>query len=174
MNFALGLIALFLLATAAMAMALRNLIHSALLLVASWFAIAAFYLWAGAEFIAFAQVLVYAGAISMVVLFAVLLTRRSRDDLSPLGESASRVFWAGLAGASVVSVLAYAILRTPALSLVDHHPVAASVTMKDLGEQLMGPHIAAVLIAGVILTVALIGAVVIAAPARKTEREDAP
>ena len=61
-------------------MTLRNLIHSALLLIASWAGIAAFYLWAGAEFVAFAQVLVYVGAVSMVVLFAVLLTRRSRAD----------------------------------------------------------------------------------------------
>src|SRR5436190_18964967 len=81
MTFVLVLIALLTLATAAIAMVLRNLIHSALLLIASWAGIAAFYLWAGAEFVAFAQVLVYVGAISMVVLFAVLLTRRSREDL---------------------------------------------------------------------------------------------
>ena len=45
-------------ARAAVAMTLRNLIHSALLLIASWAGVAAFYLWAGAEFVAFAQVLV--------------------------------------------------------------------------------------------------------------------
>ena len=76
------IIALLTLASAAVAMSLRNLIHSALLLIASWAGIAAFYLWAGAEFVAFAQVLVYVGAVSMVVLFAVLLTRRSRADLT--------------------------------------------------------------------------------------------
>lgn len=80
MTAALVLIAVFTLANAAVALSLRNLIHSALLLIASWFGIAAFYLWAGAEFVAFAQVLVYVGAVSMVVLFAVLLTRRSRAD----------------------------------------------------------------------------------------------
>ena len=76
--FAFLIIALLTLGSAAVEMALRNLIHSALLLIGSWAGIAAFYLWAGAEFVAFAQVLVYVGAISMVVLFAVLLTRRSR------------------------------------------------------------------------------------------------
>ena len=68
-------IALFTLATAAVAVSLRNLIHTALLLVVSWAGIAGFYLWAGAEFVAFAQVLVYVGAISMVVLFAVLFAK---------------------------------------------------------------------------------------------------
>ncbi|MFM7752757.1 MAG: NADH-quinone oxidoreductase subunit J, partial [Opitutaceae bacterium] len=62
MSLAFLLIAFFTVATAAVAMALRNLIRSALLLVASWAGIAAFYLWAGAEFVAFAQVLVYVGA----------------------------------------------------------------------------------------------------------------
>src|ERR1051326_2707120 len=79
--FSLLVIALLTLASAAVALSLRNLIHSALLLSASWAGIAAFYLWAGAEFVAFAQVLVYVGAVSMIVLFAVLLTRRSRAEL---------------------------------------------------------------------------------------------
>ena len=47
MTAALVIIAVITLATAAVALALRNLIHSALLLIASWFSIAAFYLWAG-------------------------------------------------------------------------------------------------------------------------------
>ena len=46
----------------------------------NWAGIAAFYLWAGAEFVAFAQLLVYVGAVSMLSLFAVLLTRRSFHD----------------------------------------------------------------------------------------------
>ena len=90
MTAALVLIAVFTLATAAVALSLRNLIHSALLLIASWFGIAAFYLWAGAEFVAFAQVLVYVGAVSMVVLFAVLLTRRSRAATVIAPDSVAR------------------------------------------------------------------------------------
>src|SRR6185369_4791951 len=86
------------LASAAVAMSLRNLIHSALLLVASWAGIAAFYLWAGAEFVAFAQVLVYVGAVSMIVLFAVLLTRRSRADLTVGPDSIQRAAIALLVG----------------------------------------------------------------------------
>ncbi|MEI7799659.1 MAG: NADH-quinone oxidoreductase subunit J, partial [Opitutaceae bacterium] len=78
MTFALIIIAIIMLGSAAAAMLLRNLIHSALLLILSWASVAAFYLWAGAEFAAFAQILVYVGAISMVVLFAVLLTRQNQ------------------------------------------------------------------------------------------------
>src|SRR5258708_17124116 len=113
MTFALVLIALLTLGTAAVAMSLRNLIHSALLLIASWAGIAAFYLWADAQFVAFAQVLVYVGAVSMVVLFAVLLTRQSRADSAVAPDSVGRGVWGGLTGGCVLGVLLAAILGTP-------------------------------------------------------------
>src|SRR2546421_12713116 len=105
MNAALLIIALGTLASAAIALSLRNLIHSALLLIASWAGVAAFYLWMGAEFVAFAQVLVYVGAVSMVVLFAVLLTRQSRADLAVAPESFARAIAALRAGGWVIRVL---------------------------------------------------------------------
>ena len=157
-------IALLTLATAAVAMSLRNLIHSALLLIASWAGIAAFYLWAGAEFVAFAQVLVYVGAVSMVVLFAVLLTRRSRADFEIARESIGRAVLALLTGGATIGVLFGAVLSTP---LVVTPSPAPEIRVQQLGIQLMGPHVAAVLIVGILLTLALLGAVVIAASDRE-------
>lgn len=156
----LAVIAFVTLAAAAVAMALRNLIHSALLLVASWAGVAAFYLWAGAQFVAFAQVLVYVGAVSMIVLFAVLLTRRSRADLAVAPGSLGRAFAALLVGGAVLGVLFGAILSSPLA--VSGQP-APTVNVRALGADLMGPHAAALLVVAVILTVALLGGVVIAA-----------
>jgi NADH:ubiquinone oxidoreductase subunit 6 (subunit J) len=163
-------IALLTLGSAAIAMSLRNLIHSALLLIGSWAGIAAFYLWAGAEFVAFAQVLIYVGAISMVVLFAVLLTRRSRADLSVAPDSLGRAVAALLVGGGVLGVLWGAVLSMPARAQREE---PATVTVRELGNQLMGQHAGALLIVGVLLTVALLGAVVIAStdrPERRTEK----
>ena len=164
MIFAFILIAFVTLGTAAVAMALRNLIHSALLLVASWAGIAAFYLWAGAEFVAFAQVLVYVGAVSMIVLFAVLLTRHSRQDLAVAPESLGRAVGALLAGGAVLGVLAGAVLSSeiPARAT----PPPGGISVRGLGQALAGPHALAVLIIGLLLTVALLGAIVIASGER--------
>ena len=161
---ALVFIAFLILGPAAAAMSLRNLIHSALLLVASWFGIAAFYLWAGAEFVAFAQVLIYVGAISMVVLFAVLLTRQSRAD-APLEilskqNSLRRSAFAALTAGTVCGVLCIAIFST---RLDVAATPAPTLTVQQLGTQLMGPYTAALLVVGLLLTVALLGAVVLAA-----------
>lgn len=171
MTAALVLIAVTTLATAAVALSLRNLIHSALLLIASWFGIAAFYLWAGAEFVAFAQVLVYVGAVSMVVLFAVLLTRRSRADTVVSPDSLSRAVSAVLTGVAVFGVLAAAILGT---RLSPSTAAAPTATVRDIGTQLMGTHAAALLIIGILLTVALLGAVVLAAQDPAETKKDAP
>lgn len=164
-------IALLTLGTASVAMALRNLIHSALLLIASWAGIAAFYLWAGAEFVAFAQVLVYVGAVSMVVLFAVLLTRHSRADLAVAPDSFARGLVAFVVGGAVMGVLFGAVLSTPVKTALPH---PGPVTVLALGQNLMGPHAAALLIIGVLLTVALLGAVVIASQDRSEKRPGAP
>ncbi len=155
------IIALGTLGTAAIAMSLRNLIHSALLLIVSWGGVAAFYLWAGAEFVAFGQVLVYVGAVSMVVLFAVLLTRHSRDDLAIAPDSITRVLSALIVGGTVLGVMIGAVLSTPLGSKATGAPTP-DLTVRSLGLQLMGTHTAALLVIGVMLTVALLGAVVIA------------
>ncbi len=170
MTLALILIACVMLGSAAVAVTLRNLIHSALLLVFTWASIGAFYLWAGAQFIAFAQILIYVGAVSMIVLFAMLLTRQGQGTELPIGSaSIMRALSALLAGGGVAGVLIGAILGSP-LDVATSAPAAISV--KQLGEQLMGPHAAALLVVGIILTVALIGAVLLAAVDPKEQPED--
>ena len=155
-----AVIALITLTAAAVAMSLRNLIHSALLLIASWAGISAFYLWAGAEFVAFAQVLVYVGAVSMVVLFAVLLTRQSRQELAVAPESVGRAASGLVVGGAVFGVLVGGIISAGLTSAPD--TPRGSITVRALGQDLMGAHAPALLIMGVLLTVSLLGAVVIA------------
>ena len=163
---ALAVIALFTLTAAAVALALRDLIHSALLLIASWVGIAAFYLWAGAEFVAFAQVLIYVGAISMVVLFAVLLTRPASGPAPR--EPSSRAVPGFLVGGAVLGLLAGAVLSSP-LPVGTGAGAAPAFGVRELGLKLLGPHAGALLATGALLTVALLGAVVLAAARGKED-----
>ncbi|HWA25910.1 MAG TPA: NADH-quinone oxidoreductase subunit J [Lacunisphaera sp.] len=162
------LIAVLTLCAAIAAFALRNLIHSALLLVGAWAGIAAFYLWAGAEFVAFAQALVYIGAVSMVVLFAVLLTRQGATRAPVEADSVRRGVLGLMVVGSVLGVLVAAILVTPLEGRLAEPPAP---NVKQLGLLLLEPYAPALLIVGVLLTVALLGAMVIAAVEKP---EDAP
>jgi NADH:ubiquinone oxidoreductase subunit 6 (subunit J) len=160
------LIAAFTLGASAFAFLLRNIIHCALLLTAGWVGIGAFYLWAGAEFVAFAQILVYVGAVSMVVLFAVLLTRRAETAAPAPRLNRANVLWfisGGGVAAAVAAVLVAAVVLSP-LPAVPAGAAAPELKVKEIGLQLMGQHAGALLIMGVLLTVALLGAVVLAAP----------
>lgn len=171
MNAVLALIALATIGAAVAALSRRNLLHSVLLFAGSWAGVAAFYLWAGAEFVAFAQVIVYIGAISMAVLFAVLLTRHARDDVAPVRESRRRALYAVIAGIAVAAVLLSAVSDAP-LGVASGRVRAVSV--RQIGELLMGTHAAALLVVGALLTVALLGAVVLAAGDPPEEKEESP
>jgi NADH:ubiquinone oxidoreductase subunit 6 (subunit J) len=164
------LICLVVLGASLAAFTRRNLVHASVLLVLAWAGVAAFYLWAGAEFLAFVQMLVYVGAVSMVVLFAVVLTRPATDTTAVPDAAGSFRAAAGVVVASAVAgLLVFAIVQTPL-----HAPAQAQapvLSVADLGKSLMASHAAALLIVGVLLTVALIGAIVIASPDRK---EDGP
>src|SRR5437764_13725675 len=69
------IIALLTIASAVSAMTLRNVVHCALALTMTFAGLAALYLQLDAQFVGFAQVLVYVGAVAILIVFAVLLTR---------------------------------------------------------------------------------------------------
>jgi NADH:ubiquinone oxidoreductase subunit 6 (subunit J) len=139
------------------ALSFRNPVHCALCLVLAFVGLAGFYLQLGAEFVGFAQILVYIGAVAILIVFAILLTRTSE-----VSEEARRFPWAGLAVAAIVFMALAGAIRTSKLAHVT--PVATErPTVKQIGVTMFkGPYVLAVEVAGLLLTATLIGAVVIA------------
>src|SRR5437016_13218021 len=68
-------------------MTLRNLVHCALALTVTLSGLAAFYLQLDAQFVGFAQILVYIGAVAILIVFAILLTRGSEPPQQPIFSS---------------------------------------------------------------------------------------
>jgi len=139
-------------------MSLRNLVHCALALTVAFAGLAALYLQLDAQFVGFAQILVYIGAVAILIVFAILLTRGSETP-QPSILSPS---WLGGIGVAVVvfGVLAMTIVRS-AVSNRDLPP-AQQVSVRQLGEQLMTKYLLPLEVIGLLLTAALIGAVIIA------------
>src|SRR5687767_14057257 len=98
------------------ALSFRNPVHCALCLVLAFAGLAAFYLQLGAEFVGFAQILVYIGAVAILVVFAILLTKTSE-----VTEERRRFPWAGLAVAALVFVALAGAIRS---SKITANPVA--------------------------------------------------
>src|SRR5260370_38988314 len=83
------------LASAIAAMTLRNLVHCALCLIVTFAGLAVLFLQLNARFVGFAQILVYVGAVAILILFAILLTRSS-EMRTKENRVVSRSWWAGI------------------------------------------------------------------------------
>ena len=139
---------------------LPRIVHAALALVFFFFMISGIYVLLEADFIAATQVIIYVGAITVLFLFAIMLTHRSYAPDSNPGNSqwiaASGV--AVLVGAILVSVLGQAKFAVSNSTL----PGGVTDVTKSLGQLLMGPFLIPFEIAGILLLAAMIGAIVIA------------
>ena len=154
------IIGLLIVLSAITAMSLRNLVHCALSLTVTFAGLAALYLKLNAQFIGFAQILVYIGAVAILIVFAILLTRGTEDPPASIFSASWSV---GVAVAVVVfGVLALAIAGSSAIK--SPAPGPAEATVRQLGEQLMSRFVLPLEVVGLLLTAALIGAVIIALP----------
>jgi NADH-quinone oxidoreductase subunit J len=165
MTLALAITSLFTAGSALAAVSLRNLVHCALALALSFLGLAALYLQLDAQFAGFAQVLVYIGAVAILMLFAILLTRSSEREAGSV--LAPGWVLGGIAAALVFVVLAGTMCLSRAL------PAPASVppeaTVRRIGEELMTTWILPLQVIGLLLTAALIGAVIIAMRERSSK-----
>ncbi|MGD0796537.1 MAG: NADH-quinone oxidoreductase subunit J [Acidobacteriaceae bacterium] len=151
---------------AAAAMLLRNAVHCVLALTVGLAGLAGLYLELGAQFVGFTQVLVYVGAVAILAVFAIMMTQGGNARALPRFST----MWAagGVIAAAVFAVLAWAI-RTSGIS-VGALGAAPSASVQEIGDALVHRYVLPLEIAGVLLTAALIGAVVLAMPERTEEK----
>ncbi len=135
----------------------RNLFHSALWLIGSFFGVAALYALLEAEFLAVAQILIYIGAISTLIVFATMLTRGMM-----LGRMQMANFQSGIS--AVVAVLLMGLLMLVLLQV--NWPVQAAAvpdnTIAMIGEAFVSAYVVPFEVVSVLLLVALVGAIMIA------------
>jgi len=159
--FFLILAALTIVGTAA-AMALRSAIHCILALTIGLVGLAALYLLLGAQFVGFTQILVYVGAVAILAVFAIMMTQGASAPTQPILSSS----W--LTGVSVAvaifAVLAWAIHSTASTRTSLPQP---EVSVNQIGAALMHQFVLPLEIMGLLLTAALIGAVILAMPEKK-------
>lgn len=159
------IIAIITIASAFAAMTLRNLVHCALALVGAFAGLAALYLQLEAQFVGFAQILVYVGAVAILIVFAILLTGGAESPKQPI-FSATWCIGGGVTLA-VFGVLVWALRSSHAIT--DTLPPASEVSVRQIGDQLMTKYMLPLEVVGLLLTAALIGAVIIAMKEEKAK-----
>jgi NADH-quinone oxidoreductase subunit J len=147
----------------------RNIFRSALCLVLTFFALAGLYVLLEAEFIAAAQVLIYVGAITILILFGVMLTHRLTDK-SIRQTSEGRMI--SLIAVAVLGGLITIVLRATRFPV--SHEKLSHPTISYLGQLLMTRYLWPFEVVSILLLAALVGAIVIATKdeaIRKTRKD---
>lgn len=157
------LTAALIIGSALMVVTTRNLIHAALWLVAALFGVAVLYAVLNAGFFVVVQVVVYIGAIAILFIFAVMLTRREMRDRGP---QLRKNWWlAALLGLLVFSGLAFLLINQADINRSAVIIPAGLDTLGALGAALVSPdlYLLPFEVASILLLAALIGAVYLAA-----------
>jgi len=156
------LVALFTLGSGLMVVTTRNLVHAALWLVSTLFGVAVTYALLNASFLAVVQVVVYIGAIAILFIFAVMLTRR---DMLDQGPQINKNWWFG----ALLAVLTFAGLFFLLQSWSGMTITATAIpsgfdAIAELGTALTSPdaYVLPFEVASVLLVAALVGAVYVA------------
>ena len=144
--------------------AVRNLIHAVVFLVISFTGVAGLYITLSADFLAVTQVLIYVGAISILVLFAIMLTPRGDRGNQEGFLRLPAVLLSGVLAATMIFVA----LDTD-WNISDRAGFEDTAT--DIGEALLDKFVLPFEIASVLLLVAMLGAIVLVRPEGAVEEE---
>jgi NADH-quinone oxidoreductase subunit J len=143
-------------AGALVAVGAQNLFRSALGLMLSLVGVAGLFMLQRADFLAVTQVLVYVGGVSVLIVFAIILTEREGEPLSA-AVNRRMVPAALLTGSGLTLVLLSALGRS---TFVETAPV--TVKARDLGEAMLNRYLVPFEAVSLLLLVALVGALLIA------------
>ena len=156
--------ALLAMGSAIMMVTRRNPIHSALWLIVTFFSVAIVYVLLSATFIAVAQVMVYAGAIMMLVLFVIMLIHLEWGE-----QSSTKRSFAKLIGALITIMLFLQVLggiwtygNVGKKGAFSPEALASTSNTQAIGNLLYGKYVFAFEIASILLLVGIVGAVLLA------------
>jgi NADH-quinone oxidoreductase subunit J len=145
----------------------RKIMHAALWLVLALLGVAALFATLDAGFFTAIQVVVYIGAIAILIIFAVMLTRRSREDVGPqvIRNWPAALVAAGLA----LGGLVYLLAQFPGFQSLANALPAEGENIVALGKALVAPdgYLVPFELASILLVAALIGAIYVAGEPKK-------
>jgi NADH-quinone oxidoreductase subunit J len=149
----------------------RSIVHAGFWLLPCFVGIAGLFAALESHFFFVVQLLIYAGAILVLILFALMLTR---DVMNPHVPQSNRMgLWAGLI-CGALGIAAAAALTQQSWPITNLRPADAATQTRELGDALIGLYAVPFEVASLLLLAALIGAVVLAKSERGPEPETPP
>jgi NADH-quinone oxidoreductase subunit J len=165
MDIAFTVLAAVMLLSAWRVVTTRNVVHAALYLVLVLAGVAAQYILLAAEFVAITQVLVYIGAIIVLFLFGIMLTRAELGSSDDLDNGTPQKVVGGVVGVLLLGTMGWALWdkwSSDRIDVVGRTTVELNQTTQQISDSIFGTYLVAFEVASVMLLAALIGAIVLA------------
>lgn len=136
---------------------LSHVVHMVTALALTFISLAGLYILLDAEFIAFVQIMIYAGAITILTIFGIMMTRHEQEEELPRRPWHNGLLWIGCIG--LFLILFYAIQKA---SFTGHPLKQPKDNTMAIGQMIYHQYVIPFELVSVLLTVALIGAIVLA------------
>ncbi len=158
MRFVFYLLSTWTITSAVLAITMRNLVHCAIALMAFFAGIAGVFFSLHADFLGAVQILIYVGAIAILILFAIMLTRNITGD-EHVQIFSSGAMWGCIVSLLVLAIIIYVLQDLP----VSEKPIfSPNLSVSELGEAFMVQYAIPFEVLSLLLTAVLVGAIVIA------------
>lgn len=154
-----GILAAMMIGAAMGVVLLSNIVYSAFLLAAVFISIAGMYLLLNADFVATAQVLIYVGAVNVLILFAIMLVNK-REDFAPVRNAWVRPALTSVVSLGLFALLSAMVLATPWSFSTGATPGNSSIV--SIGQHFFSDFLLPFELASVLLLMAMVGAIILA------------
>ncbi|MCC5657405.1 NADH-quinone oxidoreductase subunit J [Nostoc sp. XA010] len=156
----LGILGVMMIGAAIGVVLFSNIVYSAFLLGGVFISIAGIYLLLNADFVAAAQILIYVGAVNVLILFAIMLVNK-REDFVAFPNSWVRKLLTGLVSVGLFGLLSTMVLATPwAYSAAPVAGGESSIVL--IGEHFFTDFLLPFELASILLLIAMVGAIILA------------
>ncbi len=155
----LGILGLIMVASALGVVLLSNIVYSAFLLCLTFISVSGMYILLNAAFVAAAQVLVYVGAVNVLILFGIMLVNK-QEDFVPIKNA-----WIGKAATAAVCAGIFGLIGTMVVShpwAISTAPAAGDKAIEVIGQHFFSDYLLPFELASVLLLIALVGAIILA------------
>lgn len=155
----LAILGLMMVASALGVVLLSNIVYSAFLLALTFISVSGLYILLNAGFVAAAQVLVYVGAVNVLILFGIMLVNKE-EDFAEIENA-----WIGKAATAAVCAGIFGLISTMVLShpwAISTAPAAGEKAIEVIGQHFFSDYLLPFELASVLLLIALVGAIILA------------
>lgn len=154
-----GILALMMIGSAIGVVVFSNIVYSAFLLGGVFISIAGMYLLLNGDFVAAAQVLIYVGAVNVLILFAIMLVNK-RQDFAPFPSTGVRKILTAVVSLGLFALLSTMVLATP--WAYSTPAVAGESSIVLIGEHFFSDFLLPFELASILLLMAMVGAIILA------------